>query len=419
MEILNDADKEKGLLFLMHTFPLYSTTFISNEVDELRRQGVALKLFAIQPPQTSHYPKEMNRFFTETTYLFPIHFFKMLARHFRALFFMPITYLQTLWGALSWGKLAIKDRIRTCYHFVEAIYFYPEIASAGCQHLHVHFLSGGATIAFFLHKMYGVRYSLTAHGTDIFVEKVWLKEKLSHAVIVRVGTRYNQQYLKGLLPSHVHLPIHVLPFGINVDMISRTEPKLSSGRLMLLNVGNLVWQKAQGLLLEACHLLCDMGIDFHLTIVGRGPLRHTLEKKREALDLTSRVTLTGALSPSDVFERYRHSDIFVLSSVSEGFGMVLIEAMAAGVPVVAPALNGIAEIVDDGTDGRLFQPGSVQSLALVLQELCGDQDRRKQFGQNGQRKARERYQLTQAVSRFYSVLQQSTHEKTLALPVQS
>lgn len=396
---------DEGMVaYLIHTFPIYSTTFISNEVDELRRQGVKLKLFAVQPPGPTDYPQEMRRFFDETTYIFPVSFLKMMVRHANAFFFKPVTYLKTLWGALTWGELSTKDRVRTFYHFMEAIYFYPDLQASGCRKFHIHFLCGTASIALFLRKLYGLRYSLTAHGTDIFVENVLLKEKISNAEMTRVGTEYNRLYLSRLFPAHACPPIYAIPFGIETNKISCVVHKPPTGRLRLLHVGRLAWEKNQDLLMEACVWLHRDRTDFHLTIIGEGPLRRELEKKRNTLGLTSIVTFRGALAQDQVFDAYGEADLFVLSSVTEGFGMVLVEAMAAGLPVIAPNLNGIPEIVDDGITGRLFQLGSVADLARVLRELADDPDQRKRLGRMGLRKAMEHYQLSQTVARFYETL---------------
>lgn len=401
--------EKKRIAYLIHTFPLYSTTFITNEIDQMRRQGAVLKLFAVQPPKPGDYPDDFKRFYDETVYLFPLKPLKIVSRCLSAIIGRPFSFLKTLYEALTWGDLLPKDRIRTLIHLIEALCFYPDFARAGCHHLHVHFLSGGASIALFLNRLYGINYSLTAHGTDIFVEKVLLSEKVRHSKFTRVGTEYNRKYLSGLLPEGCEATVEVIPFGIDVSAMSGTasEPVNNSG-IRLLNVGRLTWQKAQDLLLESCAILKKEDIEFSLVIVGEGELRPFLEKKTAELGLSECVTMRGHLSEFEALKEYRSADIFVLSSVSEGFGIVLLEAMANGLAVIAPSLNGIPEIIEDGVNGRLFVPGSARELAQIIKELAQDQVKRMRFADAGFRKVKESYQLTDSVSLFHKSLMDKT-----------
>lgn len=403
---MGDMNTEKTrIAYLIHTFPLYSTTFITNEIDEMRRQGAVLNLFAVQCPGPSEYPDNFRRFYDETTYLFPIKLFKFVTRIIEAIIKRPILFIRTFYEAITWGTLSFKDRTRTIMHFIEALYFYPDLARAGYHHLHVHFLSGGASIALFLNRLYGINYSLTAHGTDIFVEKVLLREKISHSKFTRVGTEYNRKYLYALFPEGCKTSIEVIPFGIDINAIPKPAGRsVQNSGIRLLNVGRLTWQKAQDLLLEACAVLKNEKIEFSLVIVGEGELRPLLEKKIDKLGLSGNVSMPGKMSESHVLKEYHSADIFILSSVSEGFGVVLLEAMASGLAVIAPSLNGIPEIIEDGVNGRLFTPGSVNELALIIKELAEDSEKRMRFAEAGFRKVKESFQLSDSVSRFYQTL---------------
>lgn len=369
--------------YLIHTFPQYSSTFINDEVDEMRRQGARLRLFAIRRPGDADFPPAFRRFRDETVYVFPLRPARFLARHLACLASRPAAYLGTLAWILTRRGLGWKHRKRTLCHFAEAVHLQPEIRRRGCRHVHVHFLFGNAAIALFLSRLHGMTYSLTAHGSDIFVERVLQAEKLAGARFVRVATRYNARKLEPLLPPARRGILQVIPFGIDRGEIPDHAPGQARGwrgPLRVLAVGRLIWQKAHFLLLQACGMLAEEGLDFRLRIVGEGPLRGELEGRIAESRLGDRVVLAGALPRSEVWREYRNADLFVLSSVSEGSPIVILEAMACGLPVVAPDLHGIPEMIEDGVDGLLFQTGSATAVAEAMRTLMADATLRQRMG---------------------------------------
>ena len=370
--------------YLIHSFPLYSSTFVNDEIDEMRRQGARIEIFAVQRPAEGEFPPAFARFREETTYVFPIRKGLFLRRHLAAALGRPRRYARSLAWIVARPGQKPKDRLRAIFHFAEAIYLYPEIRARGCRHLHVHFLFGGAAIALFLHRLYGLSYSLTAHGSDIFLEKALQAEKLAGSIYTRVATRYNADFLRPKLPRDRLPTLEVIPFGI--DRAGLPPPAQAGNAtpavraIRILAVGRLIWQKAHPLLLDACAAALRRGFRFHLRLVGEGPLRPALETQIRDLGLEATVTLAGALPRQEVWAEYRRADLFVLSSVSEGSPFVILEAMAAGLPVLAPALHGIPEMIRDGVDGMLFETGSAVALSEALARLLGDAALRLRLG---------------------------------------
>ena len=138
-------------------------------------------------------------------------------------------------------------------------------------------------------------------------------------------------------------------------------------------------------LLEASALLRRRIAGARVRIVGRGPEFETAVRLHGALGLGDTVTLVGDISPERLAEEYVSADIFCLPSVQESFGIVFLEAMAAGLPVVACRAAAIPEVVEDGVTGLLVPPRSPDRLAVVLEVLAADPGRARAMGNAGRR----------------------------------
>lgn len=143
-------------------------------------------------------------------------------------------------------------------------------------------------------------------------------------------------------------------------------------------VGRLNEAKQQQRLLTAMRALAEGGHDAALVIAGDGELRAPLEAETDRLGLRPRVRLLGARS--DVPELLAGMDAFVLPSRTEGYSLALVEASAAGLPIIATAVGGNAEIVHDGSTGVIVPPGDDEALARAMAALASDPARREQLG---------------------------------------
>jgi glycosyltransferase involved in cell wall biosynthesis len=142
-----------------------------------------------------------------------------------------------------------------------------------------------------------------------------------------------------------------------------------------------------------------------LLLAGDGELRPEVEALARELGVAERVRLLGYVD--DVASVYAASDVFLLSSANEGTPVVAIEALAAGVPVVATDAGGTATVVDDGETGLLAPVGDVTALAAHVRGLQDDDDRRRAFGERGAKRMRERFsttRMTDEIERIYAGL---------------
>lgn len=174
-----------------------------------------------------------------------------------------------------------------------------------------------------------------------------------------------------------------IPNGIGEEFFRiGSQQRPASPVLRITGIGNLTTQKGMYILLEAVAIV-KSHTHVRCSIVGDGPEKRTLEQNVSELGLSNIVEMTGYLPQHDLPERLRNTDIFVLSSFSEGRPNALLEAMAAGVPVIASDIDGVRELISHGENGLLFEPGRPEHLAEQIERLSQDRELRDAIGKAG------------------------------------
>jgi glycosyltransferase involved in cell wall biosynthesis len=158
---------------------------------------------------------------------------------------------------------------------------------------------------------------------------------------------------------------------------------------VVIHVGRLSPEKGHSLLLDAVAGIASQGLDFRLLCAGDGPLRPAIEKDCIRLGLEERVQFLGFRT--DVSGLLAASDLLVLPSLSEAFPMVLLEAMACGLPVLASRVGGVPELVEDGREGWLVEPGDLAGLRRALDHAIRDAGARRERGLAGQARVADRF----------------------------
>jgi colanic acid/amylovoran biosynthesis glycosyltransferase len=182
----------------------------------------------------------------------------------------------------------------------------------------------------------------------------------------------------------------------------------------LLCVGRLSSAKAQSLLVQACAKLRDQGCNFHLTMVGQGPDRASIEQAIKDHQLDEHIHLTGALNQQAVRAQFARADIFVLASLAEGIPVVLMEAMSSGVPCVSTPVNGIPELIQHERTGLLAIAGDVDSLAEQLKRLIEEPLLRRQLARAALDKVQSDFDLPRNVRQLSNIFSTFTPSNKVA-----
>lgn len=258
-----------------------------------------------------------------------------------------------------------------------------------------------------MRRLFGVRYAVYLHGGEVPGLLRWgllrrlFARWLRGAAAVAVNSDYTRRYFQALgfeLPTTVLLPPTVDPerFRPAEGVRERLRSELGlHGRFVALSVGRLVSRKAHDLLLRAVAELRRQGEAVAAVIVGDGPERPRLQALAHELGAEDAVRFAGFVPEEALPRYYAAADAFVLPSRQlprrdgvEGFGIVFLEAGAAGLPVVGAATGGIPEAVEHGRTGLVVPADDVRSLADALRFLARSPEEARRFGAEGWRRAR-------------------------------
>ena len=248
------------------------------------------------------------------------------------------------------------------------------VRERGVGHVHAHYATWPALAAWLCRRLAGTPYSITAHAHDIFVDQSMLRRKLADASFTATISEYNRRFLAAYGDPD---RIEVVHAGIDpaaYEFRPRVVP--AEGPVRALCVASLQEYKGHAVLLEALAGAPELE-RVELDLVGAGVLREQLERRVGELGLSQRVRFEGSAPEETVRELLGRADLLVLPSIvarsgqMEGLPVVLMEALASGVPVVATRLSGVPELVDDGRTGLLATPGDAADLRDALERLVG------------------------------------------------
>jgi colanic acid/amylovoran biosynthesis glycosyltransferase len=383
-----------AIAVIVSRFPLITETFILREIIEMERQGQPVVLVPLLRERPALVHREAEPWVRRALYT-PFVSVPILRAHIRMLGRRPRRFLYTVWR-IATGTIASPNfLVRSLALFPKAVFLADRLERDGVRHVHAHYATHPATVALIMSSLTEMTFSVTVHAHDIFVRRALLRWKLEAAVFVRSISQFNRDFLAARVPGDLVRRIHVVHVGIDPDTYAAAGAERPGpagdgpvAKPRILCVASLQPYKGLPVLLDACRLLRQSGIEFTCTVVGDGPMRPALEAQIRRLELTDLVVLAGARPQDEVAALMGTASVVVMPSViaqdgqMEGIPVAVMEAMASRLPVIASSLSGIPEAVEHGETGLLVQPGCASELAVAIGQVLANPDASRRMGES-------------------------------------
>ena len=399
----------RPIAVLVARFPMVTETFVVREIEELERQGqpvVIVPLFREHPSVVD--PAALP--WIERAMFTPRMSAAIARSTLRTLFHQPRAFFRILFWILGHTIMQPRTMIRSISLVPKACHLAVILISEQVAHLHANRADDAATVTRIISLLSGIPFSLTVHGSDVYVDRSLLRAKVREAVFIRSVSHFNRQLLDTLYPGETSGKIEVVRTGITVADLGGPVRPPANDPVTIISVGALEPRKGFLFLIDACRLLAEEGVRFRLEILGDGPMRGAIRRAVIKGGLADRVRFHGAVPPGGVAEAVAEADIFALASVvasdrsMDDLPVALLEAMSLGKPVVASAISGMPEVVADNISGLLVDPGNPRTLANALRRLIVDPALRERLGKSAYETAVRAFDLRACTAVFLRLI---------------
>jgi colanic acid/amylovoran biosynthesis glycosyltransferase len=406
------------IAYLVSQYPAASHTFIRREVLNLRARGLEVETFSVRHPTAlAKLAAVDQREARSTWYLLPAEPGRLVRSHVRALSRRPGAYASTLRRALGHRPPGLKGLVWSAFHFVESIDLAAELERRCVDHLHNHFANSGANVGYLAAHYLDLEWSFTLHGSSEFdyPAGLLLREKLEAARFVACVTHFGRaQAMRMVDPRHWH-KFHIVRAGIEPPTRAHGTVQNGArplGRPRIVCVARLAAEKGHIGLLRAFADLIH-GQDAELELLGDGPEARRIEDAIEELGLQQHVRMRGQVPEEVALAAMANATVVVLASFMEGLPVVLMEALALGVPVIAPCVAGIPELVEHGVSGLTFAPGDWASLARMLRAVIQDPALAQRLAFEGRRRVEAEYFVERSIQPLLAALDPRDDPRTM------
>jgi glycosyltransferase involved in cell wall biosynthesis len=376
------APEAPAIAYVAARLPTLSETFVYRELIGLRGRGRRIVPVSVRRPAAPFADPGLDALARESVLVYAP---ATLAALPIALVTMPGHFVRAVRDAVTVDLTGVSARAKFLVQGWMGLATAWRLRKSGIGHVHAHLANTPATVALYLARGLGARFSFTGHANDLFVHREALRFKLREAAFVSSISHWHQRFYD-----------EIGPVGDRpVIRCSVALPAIAEGGHDIVSVGRLVEKKGFDLLIRAFARLDQPGL--RLRIAGDGPQRQALVALAEAEGVADRVDFLGAQPHAAALALIRSGALFVLpcrtsaTGDRDGIPVVLMEAMAAAKPVVAGKLETIAELVEDGVSGVLVPPDDADALTRAIGRMIADDAARRAMGLNGRARVSDEF----------------------------
>lgn len=387
--------------YVLKKFPRASETFILNEILALQRHGIDVTVFSLNRPDDGVFHAGLAELRRPVVYLpsrKPDAWLQLLRQQRDSIVASGPALLAEFDDLLAAGRPDLWTLLGN------AIDLSLLIRQHGVQHLHAHFATVAAYAARGATALTGVPFSVTCHAKDIYREGIvpaHFQSLLRRSSFVVTVCEANRRWIGERLAHDSGIDVRVLYNGVDTKHFHPDNRKPAAAPTILA-IGRLVEKKGFHVLLDALALLAGQGVRPRCLIVGDGEDRERLLAQSARLGL--HVEFLGMRTHDEVRRLIERAHAMVLPCIvgqdgnRDALPTVLLEGLAAGLPLISTAVGGVEEIVDDGRAGVLVPAGDATPLARAIQELLSDADRQRTLAANGRARAERLFDLSTNVA---------------------
>ena len=389
-------------------YPKPSETFIFREVSALRSLGLPIKVFTLYGKITKCVCRDMEYGPVPVQRLGSRSFWQCLKAVKHWWDEKPLVLTEVARCVLLRRWRDMEQTGENAWAFLAGCRLAQMFETDEVQHIHAGWANGPATAAWTASMLTGIPFSFSGRAGDIYPPCGALEEKLAAAAFVRTDAAFNIDYLGQFAPerkSSIHLVRNMLSWDT-----PKPAPVPMRPPYRILAVGRFVKTKGLDVLLEACKIVADRGIDFRLTLAGSGLLERSLKGLAKDLGLADKVSFPGFVLHDQVPDLIRGHDIFVMPSQvkangdRDGLPTVIMEALVTGVPVVATDVGGIREVIHDGQTGLLVKQRDPLAMAEAVIRLAYDRAAALRMAEQGKRLVLDYYNTGRNSRRFFELI---------------
>lgn len=384
----------KSIAYIAGQFPLRSETFVYREVRELRKKGWNVVCVSLHP--STDPPEQSDDLIDDLITVYsPTCRAKGLA--------------SSAWiDALFPGEpIASTDRLKLLYQARAAAGLADALARRNVQHVHCHFAHAPTTIGMYAAQHLNIPFSFTGHANDLFQRRILLKRKLQRAKFVSCISYEHQKLYQQTVPRDPQA-YPIIRCGVDVRSFTTSSELGSPPPIRILTVCRLVEKKGVDTLIRAFDQLSDL--DAQLLIAGEGPQRNELKQLADQCAKKQNIQFLGAVSNDQVRQLLQSATIFALlcrvdrHGDKDGIPVVLMEAMACGLPVIAGDLPAVRELVIDQQTGLVVDATSPLPAVNALRYLITHPDSARSLGRSARDHVIREFSLETNIQRLEDAL---------------
>lgn len=404
------------IAYLAGAYPLRSETFVFREVAALRERGWFVQAVGLrQPPEPASQflpgePDAMAVYDGSATDRAKLIASECLKHPLRSLG----TLVAAVFDAAAPGEpLTLKGRLKLLYQAGAALSLAHRLRKVNVSAIHCHFAHAPATVGMYAAEQLGIPFSFTGHANDLFQRRALLKRKLQRASFVACISQWHRGLYQSIL-TRDDAAYPIIRCGVDVDGWAPTQAGDPASITTVLTVCRLVPKKGIDTLVQAIsELNRDHPARWRLVVAGDGPERKALEQLVSQAGSAENIQWEGAVDSERVRELMQSADIFALpcrtddAGDRDGIPVVLMEAMACGLPVVAGDLDSIRELVIAGKTGLLVPGDDATAVAQALQSLSDQPALRQQLAGAGREHVAKEFSKDVNVQRIEDALRRA------------